>query len=327
MSLNSAPLWASSEEEAGSYATWQLNPDLLPLLRGIVAEAATMGQGARLVVAAPDDSLHVLVNVQGKSQPWRRLVAAALERGAALAANGSIAAPIQSADGMRGALVFHYTPSCPPDNAEYVARTHAARLETALAGAAMRLATTRGAVEALLHTLAAHDPATARHAAIVRRLARAIGEATEMSAHALQELEWGALLHDLGKTAVPQDVLRKAGPLTEAEWALIRHHPAAGERIARAVPTLHGVALIIRHHHERWDGTGYPDRLAGDAIPPGAAIVAMVDAYEVMRTGRPYRAALDCDEALQELRRGAGTQFDPTLISLLPVLTRHDVAV
>ena len=323
---NTAPSWVSAPA-SGESVPWQLDHDLLPLLRSVVADAAVSGVGARLVMAAADGEPYVLVSLHANHRSWRGVAAAAIESGETRCGAGTVAAPVHGGDSLRGALLVHYQPADLPDTAAYLARTHAARIETLLASAAIRLATTHGTVDALLQVLAAHDPDTARHAEIVRRLARAIGDATEMTGHALLELEWGALLHDLGKTSIPQETLRKSGPLTAAEWALMRQHPAAGERIVRAVPTLHGVTVTIRHHHERWDGTGYPDRLSGDAIPLTASIVALVDAYEVMRTGRPYRAALDANEAIDELRRGAGTQFDPTLVSLLPVLARYDIAL
>ncbi len=326
MSPNTALSWVDPADIAAA-TPWQLDHDLLPLLRAVVRDAATAGIGARLVMDAPDGEPYVLISIHGNHRSWRAVAAAAIQSGETCYGTGTVAAPVHGGNGLRGALVIHYHPVATPDSAEYTARTHAARIETLLASAAIRLATTQGAVDALLQVLAAHDPDTARHAAIVRRLARAIGDATELTGQALLELEWGALLHDIGKTAVSQETLRKSGPLSAAEWALMRQHPAAGERIVRAVPTLHGVAMTIRHHHERWDGTGYPDRLSGDTIPLTASIVALVDAYEVMRTGRPYRAALDAEEAIGELRRGAGTQFDPTLVSLLPVLARYDLAL
>ena len=121
-------------------------------------------------------------------------------------------------------------------------------------------------------------------------------------------------LHDIGKVAIPDAILGKPGPLTEEEWAFIHRHPVIGERIILAAPALSRVAALVRASHERWDGTGYPDQLAGDEVPVGARVVAVADAYAAMTGGRPYREARTADEALAELRREAGTQFDPAVV-------------
>ena len=126
-----------------------------------------------------------------------------------------------------------------------------------------------------------------------------------------------ALLHDIGKVGIPDDVLHKGGDLTEPEWRTMREHPVIGERIVRTIPGLGPVARIIRHEHERWDGTGYPDGLSGDEIPIGARIVLACDAYNAMTSDRPYRQALPHQEAMHELSEGAGTQFDPEVTEIL----------
>jgi HD-GYP domain-containing protein (c-di-GMP phosphodiesterase class II) len=126
-----------------------------------------------------------------------------------------------------------------------------------------------------------------------------------------------ALLHDIGKIGMPDEILRKPGRLDAHELAIMREHPVIGERILRHVPGLETVARAVRHEHERWDGTGYPDGLAGEAIPLSSRITLVCDAYHAMTSARPYRAALDHEEAAEELRRGAGTQFDPAIVTAL----------
>ena len=125
-----------------------------------------------------------------------------------------------------------------------------------------------------------------------------------------------AELHDIGKLALPEALLAKPGPLDEQEWELVREHTLIGERIIAAGDGLDPVARIVRSTHERWDGDGYPDGLAGEDIPLAARIIAICDAYEAMTTTRTYRAALTHDEAVQELRDSAGTQFDPALVEM-----------
>jgi putative two-component system response regulator len=132
----------------------------------------------------------------------------------------------------------------------------------------------------------------------------------------LEAVAYGALLHDIGKIGIAEHVLHKPGPLTEAESRAMREHPAIGERICDPLQMSRDFTPIIRHHHERWDGRGYPDRLIGEAIPLGARIVALADAYDAMVRGRPYRLPRTHDEAVEELRRHAGKQFDPGLVPL-----------
>ena len=129
-----------------------------------------------------------------------------------------------------------------------------------------------------------------------------------------EKLGYAALLHDLGKIAVPKAILQKEGKLSEEEFRLIREHPVIGGEIVQEINLLQDMAPLIRHHHERMDGRGYPDGLAGKEIPLGARILAVADSYDAMRTDRPYRKGLTEAEAEAELKRHAGTQFDPEIV-------------
>ena len=132
----------------------------------------------------------------------------------------------------------------------------------------------------------------------------------------LEGVAYGALLHDIGKIGIAEHVLHKPGPLTEDEFRIMREHPEIGERICDPLRMSRDFTPIIRHHHERWDGSGYPDGLAGERIPLGARIVALADAFDAIVRGRPYRAARSVEEAFDELRKHSGRQFDPTLVPL-----------
>lgn len=142
------------------------------------------------------------------------------------------------------------------------------------------------------------------------QLATAIG----LDAAQVRAIRLGGLLHDIGKIAIDDAILRKSGKLTPEEYEKIKRHPEIGERIVSQMRFAPEVCPIIRHHHERWDGSGYPDGLKGEAIPIGARIVAIVDAYDAMMTNRPYRRALGRDETLRRLREGRGREWDPVLL-------------
>jgi HD-GYP domain-containing protein (c-di-GMP phosphodiesterase class II) len=126
-----------------------------------------------------------------------------------------------------------------------------------------------------------------------------------------------ALLHDIGKVGIPDEILHKPGKLDDREWELMRQHPVIGERILRMIPGLGAIARIVRHEHERWDGGGYPDGLVGAATPLGSRIILACDAYHAMTSDRPYRAAMPHAEAMAELTRNSGTQFDPEVVQAL----------
>ena len=175
----------------------------------------------------------------------------------------------------------------------------------------------RSVVQALAATLQARDGYTGEHADAVHDLSVAVGSRLGLSGQEMAELAAVALLHDVGKIGIPDSLLHKPGPLDEADWVVMREHPVIGERILAAVPGLEAVARAVRHEHERWDGTGYPDGLTGENIPLASRIVLACDAWHALNSDRPYRLALPRDVALEELRRCAGTQFDPTVAAAL----------
>ena len=168
-------------------------------------------------------------------------------------------------------------------------------------------------IEGLLETLAQTEPTMGSHGADVASVASWLGDRLELSAADRLELEFAAHLHDVGKLRVPQHILWKAGPLSESEWALVRLHPVWGAEMVAAIPGLEAVALIVRCHHERWDGSGYPQGLSGEQIPLASRIIALCDAYCAMTVTRPYRQSLSREAAFQELEDAAGVQFDPDL--------------
>jgi two-component system, cell cycle response regulator len=165
--------------------------------------------------------------------------------------------------------------------------------------------------DVLLRALTERNAALGDHLQGVADLATAVGVAMGLAGEDLEDLRRAAALHDVGKMAIPDAILDKPGPLSGEEWSFVRRHTLVGERILAAAPALHRVSRLVRASHERYDGTGYPDRLAGDDIPLGARIIFVCDAFDAMISERPYHRAASTEEALDELRRCAGTQFDP----------------
>jgi HD-GYP domain-containing protein (c-di-GMP phosphodiesterase class II)/anti-sigma regulatory factor (Ser/Thr protein kinase) len=168
-------------------------------------------------------------------------------------------------------------------------------------------------ISALARSVEARDSYTGTHVERVRLHSLRIGEARGMSAIALRQLEFGAVLHDVGKIGIPDAILQKPGPLDPAEWTFMRHHPEIGRRVLEGIGFLADALDAVGCHHERWDGGGYPGGLAGEAIPLFGRIVAVADAYDAMITDRPYRTGLRLDVALQEIEHQRGTQFDPDI--------------
>jgi diguanylate cyclase (GGDEF)-like protein len=171
--------------------------------------------------------------------------------------------------------------------------------------------------EPLLRTLAEREPELRAHVADVSSLAVRVGEQLGLARDELEVLRLAAELHDVGKLAIPDIVLQKAAALDATEWSFIHSHTLIGQRILGAAPALRPVGAVVRSTHENWDGTGYPDGLAGEAIPLSARIIAACDAYSAMTSDRPYRAARTQEDAIRELRRCAAQQFDPTVVDLL----------
>ena len=179
-----------------------------------------------------------------------------------------------------------------------------------------RLDATEGVLFALARTVEARDSYTIHHAERVGRYAQAIGEAFGMRSEDNDLLYEGGVLHDLGKIAIPDAILLKPGPLNDQEFARMREHSVEGERICLSLRSVADYLPIIRHHHERVDGAGYPDHLRGSAIPLGARIVSIADAWDAMVSDRPYRAGLGRDEATSRMRAGSGKQFDAELAEI-----------
>lgn len=169
------------------------------------------------------------------------------------------------------------------------------------------------AVSALATAVEARDPYTGGHGVRVAGYAVALGIAIGWSTEEVETARFGGLLHDIGKLGVDDDILRKPGRLEEAEWVQMRRHPTVGAQILSRAPFLTTAVLYAHRHHERWDGGGYPDSLAGTKIPVGGRLMAVADAFDAMTSTRPYRRAMDPEQAAEELVRHAGTQFDPDM--------------
>ncbi len=182
------------------------------------------------------------------------------------------------------------------------------------------------AVGSILQALAVKDHEVGGHSGDVAEFAVEVGRRMGMPERELGELRVAGALHDLGKLAVPQEILDKPGPLSAGEWAIVRDHPAAGEDIVRGIPSLAHLAPLLRAMHEHWDGGGYPDGLQGEQIPLPARIVGACDAYEAIVSDRPYDPARSPAAAMEELREGAGTQFDPRVVAAFLKVLRESGA-
>jgi two-component system cell cycle response regulator len=182
-------------------------------------------------------------------------------------------------------------------------------------GGCARLEKARKALDVLARVMDLSDPATSEHSRDIAGLVPRVGRLMGIRGEAATELELAARFHDIGKVAVPEEVLRKPGPLDDREWQLMACHVEWGAELLRHLPECETIARIVRHHHERYDGGGYPDGLRGEQIPLASRIITVCDAYGAMISDRPYRRALPRRHALNELRDGAGEQFDPAAVA------------
>jgi putative two-component system response regulator len=166
----------------------------------------------------------------------------------------------------------------------------------------------------LANAIELRDKYTRGHVDRVMEFTVLIAEKLGLSSIQISSFRFGAILHDIGKIYIREGVLRKAGPLNHLEWNEMKRHAEIGANLLRNVPYLSGAIPIIRHHHERWDGQGYPDGLAGEAIPLGARIVAVADTYDAMTTERVYHNENTPEQAIEEIRTGSGTRYDPVVV-------------
>lgn len=317
-------------------------------------ERAFGHQLSAVIVPAADGSLEALA-VRGKGlvsagrRPWRELRASdAVERclverrpvllnevvrGAIrLARSGEVgsevAVPIIVDSQLWGALdVQEPSPGSFDDADVRLLETVAAAVGAAIRSARQYEYLERAymaTAEALGSALESKDPHDAEHARSIVRNSEAVGRQLGMSADELRDLRYAAAFHDIGKVTVPDQILRKPGPLTESERRAVERHPEAGAEILAEVDFLRGVLPLVRHAHEHWDGSGYPDRLAGDRIPLGARVLLVCDAHDAMTADRPYRRALAPDAARAEIRSRSGSQFDSRVASVfLDAVGKH----
>jgi response regulator RpfG family c-di-GMP phosphodiesterase len=174
--------------------------------------------------------------------------------------------------------------------------------------------TYRATLEALGSALDTRDVGTEAHSRRVHGYALALAREHGVPEPALPDIARGVLLHDIGKIGIPDAILLKPGPLTPDEWKIMRRHPGIGKSLIENIPFLKDAVPIVYHHHERWDGSGYPLGLKGEAIPLGARIFAVVDAFDAMTFDRPYSRAIPFDDALDEIKAAAGSHFDPDVV-------------
>lgn len=171
--------------------------------------------------------------------------------------------------------------------------------------------------------LEATNVETAEHSDDVVVLARAICENLGVKGARRQDILAAARLHDIGKAAIPVEIIEKPGPLDDGEWELMRQHTEIGHQILGAVAELENIATLVRHSHERWDGGGYPDGLAGEAIPLGSRVIFVADAFHAIRSDRPYRPGRTAAQSMAEVKRGAGTQFDPSVVEAFETVAKE----
>jgi HD-GYP domain-containing protein (c-di-GMP phosphodiesterase class II) len=194
-------------------------------------------------------------------------------------------------------------------------------------GARRRTAVGQQTRDVLLQVLHERQPALHEHLHEVAELALAVGRRMSLLPEELDEMARAAELHDVGKMAIPDEILNKPGPLDHVELGFIRQHTIVGERMLAAAPALGAVARLVRASHENWDGSGYPDGISGEEIPLASRIIAVCDAFHAMTTERPYAKAVSSEEAVAELRRCAGSHFDPAVVDVFVSELRREERV
>ncbi len=183
----------------------------------------------------------------------------------------------------------------------------------------------RKAITALAVAVETKDSGTVGHAQRVAELTVAVAIGLGITGKELVRIEYAALLRDIGKAIIPQSVLNKNGPLTQAEWTVVQAHTVQGAEMVAAVPFLANAADYVRHHHECWDGSGYPDRLAAEEIPLGSRILAVTSDFDAMTSERPYHpSGMSTDAALKEITNGSGTRYDPMIVKVFVDLIRNN---
>lgn len=298
-------------------------------LRPQVARVAS-GSGADLMLPLSRSVLRECTE-RKVSVLCRELVAAGQEAGHGVAASQAvrtvICAPVEAGGSVLGALYLDAAASRQQFSQEDMELLGAIARHAGLALHRAELIDSlerlfEGAIETLVAAVEAKDIYTYGHSARVAKLARRIAGAMGLPEGEQEKLKLAGLLHDIGKIGIPEAVLSQRGSLTDDEWAYVRSHPQIGESIIRQMGSERVVELcsLVRNHHERLDGSGYPDGLKGDTIPLGARILAVADAYDAMRSNRPYRAPYTAREAIAELRQNAGKQYDPLAIEALAEL-------
>jgi putative nucleotidyltransferase with HDIG domain len=171
-------------------------------------------------------------------------------------------------------------------------------------------------LHALVKALDTRDNETGGHSERVTLIALSIAQQMNLDEKQIQQIHWGALLHDVGKIGIPDNILRKPGKLTEEEWKIMRSHPQTGYEMLKGIPFLAPALDVVLHHHERFDGSGYPSGLAGKDIPLSARIFTIADTFDAMTNDRPYRKAFALEIALDEIQKCANTQFDPEIVNV-----------
>ena len=179
-------------------------------------------------------------------------------------------------------------------------------------------------MKSLAHVVEAKDPTTRGHLDRTAHYGLALARKVDPELAARPEVAYGFFLHDIGKVGIPESILCKTSPLTELEWVVMRSHPNQGARIVEPIPFMGEAVDIVRSHHERFDGTGYPRGLSGEEIPLAARIFAIADSFDAMTSDRPYRSALSTETAVKEILAGSGTQFDPTCVEAFEELAAED---